>query len=208
MKTFKKIISVAVIVCFLGSNIAQAGGGDVFTLAPPSRFAHLQGPEFKEVAQIEIGIRQSLKDLELFNIDELRALGAKAFKENTIFGARIAGKIRFDQTAEVQIPSSSIYTEKGSYLVKADTGGRTYYCLLAKTGDLARYDVSVVSERVLNLALEKGTVKFTGESLNKEDRGILNAYIEHETSTGNNETIDEWIKERMVRGAYAVDNIT
>ena len=209
MKPFTRIISIITLICFTLANISLAQDANSFKLSPPSSFSNLKGPEFKEAAQIQVGIRTALKDAQGFSIDSIKILGKRQFIEKSVFGRRIEGTIHFDEIAECRIEGKQIYIEKGSFIFRANTtGGKDYYCLVSTKKNGADYDISVVSERVISDALKGGAIKFTYESVDKKDKKILDLYTEHEISTAGNIAIDPWIEGKMLRGEYAVDDET
>ena len=213
MKILKIAVSMIVILCFSVSNITFASEINAFKLAPQSNFNRMVETEFKEAAQIRIGIMEALKGIDSLTLDNLRTLGERQFSEKTVFASRIAAIISFDRAEEGLLPNEHIVTENGCYIFKASIKGRDgrkdtpYYCLLSKNKVAGQYPVSVVSQRQMEEALQKGIVKFTHESIDSKDKTIIDLYTSHEITTTNNEAIDPWIAERMERGEYAVDNV-
>jgi hypothetical protein len=209
MKPFARIISIITLICFVLTNVSFAQDTNSFKLSAPSSFSSIKEPEFKEATQIQVGIRAALKDAQGFSINSIKALGKRQFIEKSVFGKRIEGTIHFDETASCRIEGKQIYIEKGNFIFRANTkNGRTYYCLISKKAAAAWHEISVVSERMLAAELKKGIIKFTHESLDRKDRAIIALYLEHEITTENNEAIDPWIEDRMLRGEYAIDHIT
>jgi len=209
MKAYLKIISTITLICFSVTNISFAQGIGAFKLSPPSSFTNMKGPEFREAAQIQAGILTALKDLQGLDVNSIKALGQRYFIEKSVFGKRIEGTIYFDEASECQLEGGQVRIERESYILKATTNSRkTYYALISRNQEQAGYEISVISDRVLADALKKGAVKFTHDSVNEKDKGIINLYLEHEITTENNVAIDEWIRERMERGEYTVDFIT
>ncbi|MFA5256040.1 MAG: hypothetical protein WC419_05035, partial [Candidatus Omnitrophota bacterium] len=91
IKILTRSISVVVLICFGLSNIAFASEMNSFKLAPESKFSRFQGTEFKDVAEIQIAIREALKSAGSFDIGSIEALGERQFAENSVFTSRIAG---------------------------------------------------------------------------------------------------------------------
>lgn len=209
MKKLNKAITLVVLICFGLNSISYAAEVNSFKLAPSSNFSHLIGPEFKEAAQIQIGIRTALKDLTSLDLASLNALGRRQFTERTVFNKKISSTVYFDEVRTCEFGDQKLYTESDNYLVKAQTAsGMTYHGLISKKNDGKDYDISVVPERVLAEALKKGVVKFIHDSVDKKDKDIIGLYLEHEITTENNAAIDEWIRERMEHGEYSVDNLS
>ncbi|MBP7056270.1 MAG: tetratricopeptide repeat protein [Candidatus Omnitrophica bacterium] len=206
MKTINKIIAGILIVTFGFSNIAFAAEPDSFKLSPPSSFSNMQGEEFRESAQIMLGILSALKPLKAFDADSLRSLGHVSFAEKTVFTQnRVAGTILFNELEEFAVKSKdSVMVERGSFLVKTLIMEKVYYGLITPKSESPGYDVSVVPERLVNQALESGFVKFAHSSVNKDDKAAIDNYIEHETSPEGGESVDEWIRARMLAGRYVV----
>jgi len=205
MKNLKKIISLVITICFLGTNVLYAADIGTFTLAPQTNFGRLKNMEFKEAAQVEVAVREALKSAGSLSITSLRGLGEIEFTEKSIFSERVVGSVFFDQTNEGTIQGKDVSTEIDSYIIKAKAGQNIYYCLVSKGEGPNGYLVSVVSDRVLSDALEAGTVRFTHRSIDETDRNIINAYMEHEISTENNTAIDPWISEEMLEGNYVAN---
>ena len=204
MKNFNRIISFVVLLAFSLSNISFASELNSFKLATPSNFSNFKGPEFKDAAQIQAGIREALKGMSSFDLESLRSLGIREFTEKSVFGKKVQALIHFPTAQKCRIEGAQIQTEEGSYVFKANTRlGVNYYCLVSKDAS-ATYKISVVPERVLNEAIRKGVVKFTHESVDKKDKDIIELYLEHEISTENNTAIDEFIRKKMEAGEYGV----
>jgi len=211
MKPFLRVISAITIICFTLTNTCLAWDKDSFKLSTPSSFSNLKDPDFRNIAQIQMGIRTALKDLQGFTIEGITALGKREFTEKSVFGKPIKGTVHFDETTQcnINIRDKQVYIENGGFIFKATTAsGEVYYCLISEKKGGAGYDISVIFDTVLVDALKSGIVKFTHASIAKEDREIIDRYIEHEISTDNNVAIDEWIEGKMRSGKYAVDNKT
>jgi hypothetical protein len=213
MNKVKKILAVITLLGFSLSNISSyAYEVNSYKLAAPSSFSNLKGPEFKDAAQIRAGILEELKKVEVFGLSSVKAIGRKDFSEKSVFGysqRHVRAAIYFDEAMECRISDNDIFIESGNYIFRAvnEQNGDTYYCLVSKKVNGPGYDISVVPERILAEAQRKGTVKFTHDSINKKDKDIIELYLEHEVSTENNTSIDEWIRQRMESGEYAVDNV-
>lgn len=213
MKTFKKAIALTVAVCFLATNVVY---GDInsFKLSPPSKFSRMANMEFKEAAQIRIGILEALKGVDGLTLANIQALGEKQFSEKTVFDSMIVAVIGFNKVEEGQVRSGNIVTENNCYIFKALIKGRngqvdkSYYCLLSKDKIEGQYPISVVPETVISEALQKGTVKFAHSSVDSKDKEIIDRYTAHEITTANDEAIDPWIARHMEVGNYAVDENT
>jgi len=208
MKTLKKILSVVVTISFLATNFTFAVENNCFKLSPPSKFMRFQGPEFKEAAQVVAGVRAALKELDIINLEGLRALGAREIIEDSIFRSKVKGEIFFSQAEEAEVSGRNIFAEHGGYLITASAGYGDYFCLISKSDNAQGFNVSITSSRIMQEALKEGVVKFTHESLSEEDRTTLETYLEHEISSDNSEAIDPFIKKKMVNGDYAVDTNT
>jgi len=203
---FFRIISSILVITFISLDIACASEVNSYKLAAPSSFSDFKGPEFKEAAQIQIGIRMAMKGLGSLDVASLRALGRLQFTERTVFAKKISGTMHFNEAQTYELSGQGIHIESNGYLVKAQTaGGTIYYCLISKKNRGKGYDISIVPERVITEELQKGTVRFTHGSINQKDKAIIDLYIEHEVSTKDNAAIDEWIRERMERGEYMAD---
>ncbi|MFA5094931.1 MAG: hypothetical protein WC512_06800, partial [Candidatus Omnitrophota bacterium] len=178
-------------------------------MAAPSAFSGFKGPEFKESAQIQAGILAALKGIESLDVNALQELGVREFAETTVFGNRVQGNIYFNESSECKLKGGKVTIEKDSYVFRATTkNAAVYYCLISKKGSGSTYNVSVVPERVLAEAMEKGVVKFTHDSVSNENRDKIALYLEHEITTENNEAIDPWIARKMASGEYLIDNLT
>ncbi|HPM43381.1 MAG TPA: hypothetical protein PLV52_06085, partial [Candidatus Omnitrophota bacterium] len=206
MKRFNKIIAGILIIAFGFSNIAFAVEENYFKLSPPSSFSNMQGEEFRESAQIMLGILSALKPLKAFDADSLRSLGHVSFAEKTVFTQnKVTGTILFNELEEFAVKSKdNIMVERGSFLVKTLIMDKVYYGLITPKTESPGYDVSVVPERLVSEALESGSVKFAHSSVNKDDKTVIDNYIEHEVSAEGEESVDEWIRARMLSGRYVV----
>ncbi|MGD2279232.1 MAG: hypothetical protein PVH45_03935, partial [Candidatus Omnitrophota bacterium] len=209
MSLFKKTVSVLTILFFFINNLSIASEINSFTLSPASKFTEFEGLEFKKAAQIEVGVRLFIEGLEKIDLESLKELGVKEFAENTVFSKKVHAKIYFSETSEITLPEGRIYIEPGAYLIKAVTSDRDgYYCLISQKDSKEKPEVTVVPERVVVAAFDAGNVKFTHQSISEKNRSAINAYLSHEISTENNYAIDEWIRHRMLAGAYAIDEAT
>ncbi|MBN1353636.1 MAG: bifunctional proline dehydrogenase/L-glutamate gamma-semialdehyde dehydrogenase [Candidatus Omnitrophica bacterium] len=193
----KKILVFVVIISFLGVNIAPAQGANVFTLATPSGFSRMGGPELREAAQLIAAAKEALKDLPDLNINALRDLGPKGFFEKTIFGHKAAGTIFFDDSIEGAINTNTAL-EREHYLVRATlANGKRFFCIISR-GDSASYKVSVATEIMITEAIQKGIIKISHDSIDESDRAMLDDYLDNE------ENADPWIEEKMKSGEFLV----
>jgi len=200
----KKIIAITLTICFLGTNVLYAEEAATFKLSPPTRFSRMRGPEFKQTTQIIVGIKECLKDLTEFNPKGLRAIGKRELLEYSVFGEQFKGELLFNDAVE-GVFDERVLLEGKHYIIRANVRkAGTFYCLISMSGDTT-YDVSVIPGRVMDLALEKGLVKFSHTSLDEKDKSILDKYLEHELSTEDNIAIDEWIRDKMENNQFAVD---
>ncbi len=212
MPLLKKVTALTVAVCFLLTNITYADINS-FKLAVPSKFGRMQNLEFKEAAQIRLGILEALKNSGPLSISTLQTLNQYRYEEKTVFGSKITATIDFSNAAEGKVSGEDVHAAGDCYIFKATGKGRfgtatSYYCLLSKSNSRGQYSVSVISKRAMDEVLAKGTVQFTHKSIDAEDKTIIDRYTAHEITTANNEAIDPWIAKRMSRGNFAVDSQT
>ena len=80
MKRFIKIVSTVTLLCFAVTNISFAIEPNSFKLAAPSSFSGMKGLEFKEAAQVQLGIREALRGLQEFNIDSIKSTHVHALE--------------------------------------------------------------------------------------------------------------------------------
>lgn len=209
MLNLRKFVSVITLISFLATNISYADKASTFKLATPTKFGRMKDLEFKEAAQIRIGIMDALKRFESIDLDSLRELGEKEFFEQSVFSSRISAVFNFNQAVEGKL--EGINAEKDCYIFKArvkSAAGQddnVYYCLISRSKVDGQFPISVISERVMQEALKEGAVKFTHGSVDAKDAEIISKYTEHEITTANNEAIDPWIRKHMEAGKYAVN---
>lgn len=198
----KKIVAVITLVSFLATNSS-------FALAPQTRFSGYESTEFKEAAQIQIGIRSALNHAGILQKDSIRSLGIVDIAENSVvFKGRTIGKIYFNDAREARIPASAQDKNVRNYIVKANTNTGDWYCLVSCNISDKSYQITVLPERAFDETASKGAIKFTHDDVSDRDRQIIDGYIQHETSFEHGVSTDEFIAPKMVDGRYAVDDRT
>lgn len=213
MGIFKKGVSLTIVFTFLFTNLTF-GSDEFFKLAPESKFTRMEKLEFKQAAQVRLGVSRYLNLIDVFNLKTLTLLGKQTFYEESVFESKISVEINFANAVEGQLTGTEIMPAKDCYLFTATVKGKNgqpdvlFYCLLSKDKKDGKFVFSTVPKRLMDEAIKNGEVKFSHEMIDAKDRDIIDQYVLHETYGPYLETIDPWIRKNMEGGNYAVDVVS